>query len=108
MFRNSIRMVSVALVMSAICGGAASPRARCSSRTPAARTCSGSAAAYIPDVGAIVACLRGNEPRLSEACHQVMFFEASTSSTSDRARHPHRRRSIARGDPCDCFYSARA
>jgi hypothetical protein len=30
---------------------------------------------YIPDVGQIVACLRGNEARLSEACHQVMFTE---------------------------------
>lgn len=28
---------------------------------------------YIPNVGEIVACLRGNEPRLSESCHQVMF-----------------------------------
>lgn len=30
---------------------------------------------FIPDVGEIVACLRGNETRLSEACHQVMFGE---------------------------------
>ena len=29
----------------------------------------------IPDVGRIVACLRGNESRLSAACHQVMFAE---------------------------------
>lgn len=28
---------------------------------------------FIPDVGEIIACLRGNEARLSEACHQVMF-----------------------------------
>jgi hypothetical protein len=34
---------------------------------------------YIPNVGEIVACLRGNEARLSEPCHQVMF--------SDHAEH---------------------
>jgi hypothetical protein len=34
---------------------------------------------YIPDVGQIVACLRGNESRLSEACHQVMFAEPSAT-----------------------------
>jgi len=28
---------------------------------------------YIPDVGAIVACLRGNEAGLSEPCHEVIF-----------------------------------
>jgi hypothetical protein len=28
---------------------------------------------YIPNVGEIVACLRGNEASLSEPCHQVMF-----------------------------------
>jgi hypothetical protein len=34
---------------------------------------------YIPDVGQIVACLHGNEARLSEACHQVMFTEPVVS-----------------------------
>jgi hypothetical protein len=33
----------------------------------------------IPDVGRIVACLRGNESRLSAACHQVMFGEPTVS-----------------------------
>ena len=33
----------------------------------------------IPDVGRIVACLRGNESRLSAACHQVMFAEPTVS-----------------------------
>ena len=28
---------------------------------------------YIPNVGEIVGCLRGNEARLSEPCHEVMF-----------------------------------
>ena len=33
----------------------------------------------IPDVGRIVTCLRGNESRLSAACHQVMFVEPTLS-----------------------------
>jgi hypothetical protein len=33
----------------------------------------------IPDVGRIVACLRGNEARLSAACHRVMFAEPAVS-----------------------------
>jgi hypothetical protein len=28
---------------------------------------------FIPNVGEIVSCLRNNEARLSDACHQVMF-----------------------------------
>lgn len=52
-------------------------------------------ASYIPDVGQIVACLRGNESRLSEACHDVMFepqpvatgqYSAPQRSRSDWAR----------------------
>jgi hypothetical protein len=34
---------------------------------------------YIPAVGQIVTCLRGNEARLSEACHQVIFAEPTVS-----------------------------
>jgi hypothetical protein len=30
---------------------------------------------YIRNVGEIVACLRGNEARLSQPCHQVMFSD---------------------------------
>jgi hypothetical protein len=42
---------------------------------------------FIPDVGQIVACLRGNEARLSEACHQVMFAEpASSEGYATRSR----------------------
>ena len=33
----------------------------------------------IPDVGRIVACLRGNESRLSAAWHQVVFAEPTLS-----------------------------
>jgi hypothetical protein len=44
---------------------------------------------YIPDVGQIVACLRGNEPRLSGSCRQVMFAEPAVSegyATRSRVR----------------------
>ena len=34
---------------------------------------------FIPNVGEIVACLRGNQARLSEACHQVMLSEHAES-----------------------------
>jgi hypothetical protein len=34
---------------------------------------------FIADVGQIVACLRGNEAWLSEACHQVLFAEPAVS-----------------------------
>jgi hypothetical protein len=73
MFRNSIKMVSAALFVFAIGGGEASAQGTMQQqdacRPDVFRLCG----SYIPDVGAIVACLRGNEPRLSEACHQVMF-----------------------------------
>ena len=39
---------------------------------------------HIPDVGQIVACLRDNEARLSEACHAVMF-EPQQASTQHAA-----------------------
>jgi hypothetical protein len=43
---------------------------------------------FIPDVGEIVACLRGNESRLSAPCRQVMFADhaAERYATSPRAR----------------------
>jgi hypothetical protein len=49
---------------------------------------------YIPNVGEIVACLRGNEVRLSEPCREVMFsghnehegYERTTRIRSDVVR----------------------
>ena len=77
MFRNSIKMMSAALFVFAIEGGEASAQGTMQQqdacRPDVFRLCG----SYIPDVGAIVACLRGNEPRLSEACHQVMFPDGS-------------------------------
>ena len=76
MFLNSTRMAGMALVVFSIGGGAASAQGTMQQdacRPDVFRLCSSS----IPDVGEIVACLRGNEPRLSEACHQVMISEGS-------------------------------
>ena len=77
MFRNSIKMVSIALVVFAAGDGAASAQGtmqqQMACRPDVFRLCS----SYIPNVGAIVSCLRGNEPRLSEACHQVMFSDGN-------------------------------
>jgi len=49
---------------------------------------------YIPNVGEIVACLRGNEARLSGPCRQVMFsgheeheaYERTARIRSDEVR----------------------
>ena len=77
MFRNSIKILSATLVMIAIDGGAAfaqgTMQQQDACRPDVFRLCG----SYIPNVGAIVACLRGNEPRLSEACHQVMFSDGN-------------------------------
>ena len=83
MFWNSTKLMSTALIVFAIGGGAASAQSSMqrqnACRPDVFRLCS----SYIPDVGQIVACLRDNEPRLSEACHQVMFSDAS-----ERYRRP--------------------
>jgi hypothetical protein len=77
MFRNSIKIVSAALVVLVVGGGAASAQGTMQQqdacRPDVFRLCG----EYIPNVGQIVACLRGNEPRLSEPCHQVMFSEGN-------------------------------
>jgi len=83
MFWNSTKLMSTALIVFAIGGGAASAQGSMQQqdacRPDVFRLCS----SFIPDVGQIVACLRDNEPRLSEACHQVMFSDAN-----DRYRRP--------------------
>ena len=83
MYRNSIQLIGAALVAFALGGGGAAfaqgtMQQQDACRPDVFRLCS----SYIPDVGEIVACLRGNEPRLSGACRQVMF--------SDRAGHEQR------------------
>ena len=73
MYRTSTRSLGAALVALALGSGAAFAQGTMAQqdacRPDVFRLCSN----FIPDVGEIVACLRGNEARLSEACHQVMF-----------------------------------
>jgi hypothetical protein len=75
----SIKTVGAALIIFTLGGGAALAQGTMAQenacRPDVFRLCG----SYIPDVGQIVACLRGNEARLSEACHQVMFAEPAVS-----------------------------
>jgi hypothetical protein len=78
MNRTSSKIIGAALIVSTLGGaafaqGAMTQEDAC--RPDVFRLCG----SYIPDVGQIVACLRGNESRLSEACHHVMFAEPAAS-----------------------------
>ena len=79
MNRTSSRIIGAALIVFTLGGGAALAQGTMAQqdacRPDVFRLCG----SYIPDVGQIVACLRGNEVRLSEACHQVMFVEPAVS-----------------------------
>jgi hypothetical protein len=84
MYRTSIRLIAAVLALSSVGGSMASAQGTMAQqdacRPDVFRLCSN----YIPDVGQIVACLRGNEARLSEACHLVMFAEPSVSEANVR------------------------
>jgi hypothetical protein len=72
MDRITAKIIGAALLAFTLCGaafaqGTMAQQDTC--RPDVFRLCS----RYIPEVGQIVACLRGNEAQLSEACHQVMF-----------------------------------
>ena len=60
-------MVCVAAADGALAQGSADDQEAC--KPDVFRLCS----SQIPNVDAIVACLRTNEPNLNPACHQVMF-----------------------------------
>jgi hypothetical protein len=74
MNRTSSKIVGAALIVFMLGGGAALAQGTMTQedacRPDVFRLCG----SYIPDVGQIVACLRG-----SEACHQVMFAEPAVS-----------------------------
>jgi hypothetical protein len=76
---TSSKIVGAALIVFTLGGGAALAQGTMTQedacRPDVFRLCG----SYIPHVGQIVACLRGNEARLSEACHQVMFAEPAVS-----------------------------
>jgi hypothetical protein len=79
MSRTTSKIIGAALIVFTLDGGAALAQSTMAQqdacRPDVLRLCG----SYIPDAGQIVACLRGNEARLSEACHQVMFAEPVSS-----------------------------
>ena len=79
MSRTTSKIIGAALIVFTLGGGAALAQGTMAEqdacRPEVFRLCG----SYIPDVGQIVACLRGNEARLSEACHRVMFAEPAVS-----------------------------
>jgi hypothetical protein len=80
MNRTSSKIIGAALIVFTLGGGAALAQGTMAQQQDACRPdvfrlCGN----YIPDVSQIVACLHGNEARLSEACHQVMFAEPAAS-----------------------------
>jgi hypothetical protein len=86
MYRNSIQLMSVALVAFAIGGSSAAfaqgtMQQQNACRPDVFRLCG----SYIPNVGEIVACPRGNEARLSEPCHEVIFPDQAGHESYGRA-----------------------
>jgi hypothetical protein len=78
MNRTTSKIVGGALIVFTLSGGAlaqANMAQREACQPDVFRLCGSD----IPDIGRIVACLRGNEARLSAACHQVMFAEPTAS-----------------------------
>jgi hypothetical protein len=78
-----IKIVAVALALSmigtaALAQGSMQQQNAC--RPDVFRLCGN----YIPNVGEIVACLRGNEASLSEPCHQVMFPDQAAQDGYER------------------------
>jgi hypothetical protein len=73
MYRTTTGLISALLLLAEIGGSSALAQGTMAQqdacRPDVFRLCGN----YIPDVGQIVACLRGNESRLSEPCHEVMF-----------------------------------
>jgi hypothetical protein len=80
MYRNSIQLMGVALAAFAIGGGAASAQGTMQQQNACRPDVFRLCGSYIPNVGAIVGCLKGNEARLSEPCHEVMFPDQETGS----------------------------
>lgn len=76
---KSTKLAGIALAVIVMAGGAAFAQGTMAQqdacRPDVFRLCSN----YIPDVGEIVACLRGNEARLSAPCREVMFGERAES-----------------------------
>ena len=87
MYRTSFKLVA-GVLLSAALGGTALAQGTMAQQDACRGDVFRLCANYIPDVGQIVACLRGNESRLSEACHDVMF-EPQQASTQQYATPSH-------------------
>ena len=94
MYRTSFKLAA-GVLLSVTFGGAALAQGTMAQqdacRSDVFRLCAG----FIPDVGQIVACLRGSESRLSDACHAVVF-EAQTAATDQYSTPPRIRSGWAR------------
>ncbi|HEY0302999.1 MAG TPA: cysteine rich repeat-containing protein [Rhizomicrobium sp.] len=79
MHRTSSKFIA-AVLLSATLGGTAFAQGTMEQQNACRGDVFRLCGSYIPDVGQIVACLRGNESRLSDACHDVMFEAPPTAS----------------------------
>ena len=89
MYRTSIQLIGTTLIAFTLGSGAALAQGTMAQQNACRPDVFRLCGSFIPDVGRIVACLRGNEARLSEACHQVMFgsqVESESSATPVRIR----------------------
>jgi hypothetical protein len=75
MYRSSTRLIAIVTVTIALSGSAAFAEGTAAQRNACRPDVFRLCGSYIPNVGRIVACLRDNGPRLSEACHEVMFSD---------------------------------
>jgi hypothetical protein len=86
MYRTSIKLAAIGGIVLTLASSAAFAEGTSAQRqacTPDVfRLCSH----FIPNVGEIVACLRGNEARLSAACHEVMFGDQVEPERDSPAR----------------------
>jgi hypothetical protein len=78
-----IQMLAVALALSTI-GTAAFAQGTMQQQNACQPDVFRLCGSYIPNVGEIVACLRGNEASLSELCHQVMFPDQAAQDSYER------------------------
>ena len=93
MFRKSMQLISFAIVAATFGSSTGFGQGKVPERQACEADVLRLCGNFIPNVGEIVACLRGNEARLSEACRQLMSGDqvepgryTPVRSQSDRAR----------------------
>jgi hypothetical protein len=82
MYRTSTKLIAISTVALTLGGGAAFAEGTAAQRNACRPDVFRLCGSYIPNVGRIVACLRDNGPRLSEACHEVMFADRAEAERS--------------------------